>query len=307
MNRKPYSTYHGRKTLLQRILTAVAVILAVALLLALVALLVLPNYMTYTGDGLQFNVPLPKRPAQTAQPQPSAAASGDPEFVIDDQPSAAPSAGATAETDLSRFERRDVPLGLVVAAGAGPREQDGYVFHTRVTTVGVGDGDMEGNAEFHRSLLYSAAYIDPYPDWDSILDEDENARTTGFADYITQWCMDCAARGYDEIILSDTVTADNDPKGEAQAALYRRIKSELDQAGWQGRLGLVLDQSWAGSGYDADLMPAIAQSFDRLYFRRAMQSNVKTALTANGFDNKPANYVTIYDAIPNVNWAWAVL
>ncbi len=302
MNRKPYSTYHGRKTLLQRILTAVAVILAVALLLALVALLVLPNYMTYTGDGLQFNVPLPKRPAQTAQPQPSAAASGDPEFVIDDQPSAAPSRTPTPgqKVDLSQFERRDVPLGLVVAAGEGPREQDGYIFDQHVSVRAA-----DGAAETHRSLLYAAAYVNP--DWDSILDEDENARTTGFADYITQWCMDCAARGYDEIILSDTVTADNDPKGEAQAALYRRIKSELDQAGWQGRLGLVLDQSWAGSGYDADLMPAIAQSFDRLYFRRAMQSNVKTALTANGFDNKPANYVTIYDAIPNVNWAWAVL
>lgn len=304
MSRNLYGTYRGRKSLLQRILTAVAVILAVALLLALVALFVLPNYMTYTGDGLQFNVPLPKRkPAdQTAQPLPSAA-DDEPGFVIDDQPSAAPSQTPTPgqKADLSQFERRDVPLGLARAAGEGPREQDGYIFDeftpNRDSTSGL--------AEFNRSFLYAAAYVNP--NWELILKEDETARTTGFVDYLTQWCLDAAASGYDEIILSDTVTADNDPTGEAQAALYRRIKSELDEAGWKGRLGLVLDQSWAGSQYDADLMPAIAQSFDRLYFRRAMQGNVKTALTTNGFDNKPANYVTIYDAIPNVNWSWAVL
>lgn len=303
MSRNLYGTYRGRKSLLQRILTAVAVILAVALLLALVALFVLPNYMTYTGDGLQFNVPLPKRkPAdQTAQPLPSAA-DDEPGFVIDDQPSAAPSQTPTPgqKADLSQFERRDVPLGLVVAAGGGPREQDGYIFDMHVP-----GRDPTGSVELNLSLLYSAIYVNPQ--WDSILDENKTARTTGFADYITDWCLDGAAGGYDEIILSDTVTADNDPTGEAQAALYRRIKSELDEAGWKGRLGLVLDQSWAGSQYDADLMPAIAQSFDRLYFRRAMQGNVKTALTTNGFDNKPANYVTIYDAIPNVNWSWAVL
>lgn len=304
MNRKPYSTYHGRKTLLQRILTAVAVILAVALLLALVALFVLPNYidMTYTGDTLQLNLPLPKRPVQTPSPQPSQG-EDDPGFVIDDQPSAAPSRTPTPgqKTDLSQFERRDVPLGLAVAEGAGPRERDGYIFRERDPKR----DSASGLAERNRDLLYAAAYIDP--DWDGILEEDETARTTGFADYITNWCLSAAASGYDEIILSDAVTADDDPKGEAQAALYRRVKKELDQAGWQGRLGLVLDQSWAGAGYDADLMPAVAQSFDRLYFRRAMQSNVKTALTTNGFDNKPANYVTIYDAIPNVNWSWAVL
>lgn len=307
MNRKPYSTYHGRKTLLQRILTAVAVILAVALLLALVALFVLPNYidMTYTGDTLQFNLPLPGlgqgQGGQKATPQPSAAASGDPEFVIDDHPSAAPSAGTGVEVDLSRFERRDVPLGLVVAAGEGPREQDGYIFDAPLP----GHEPAGASAEFSRSFLYAATYVNPA--WDGILEEDETARTTGFADYLTNWCLTAAANGYDEIILSDTVTADNDPKGEAQAALYRRVKSELDEAGWQGRLSLVLDQSWAGSQYDADLMPAVAQSFDRLYFRQAMQSNVKTALITNGFENKPANYVTVYDAIPNVNWSWAVL
>lgn len=301
MSRNLYGTYRGRKSLLQRILTAVAVILAVALLLALVALFVLPNYMTYTGDGLQFNVPLPKRdkPAQTAQAQPSGGV-GEPGFVIETDPSAAPSAGTKVEADLSKFERRDVPRGLVTTDGTGPREQDGSIFDQRVPGQA-----SDAAAERNRDLLYAAAYVDP--DWESILAEDETARTTGFADYLTQWCLTAAANGYDEIILSDTVTAQGDAKGEAQAALYRRIKSELDKAGWQGRLGMVLDQNWAGSGYDEDLMPAIAQSFDRLYFRRAMQGNVKSALERSGFAGTTADYVTVYATIPNVNWAWAVL
>lgn len=301
MSRKPYSTYHGRKSLGQRILMAIAVILAVALLLALVALFVLPNYMTYNGDTLQFNLPLPGRgqSGQTASPQPTAG-EGESDIIIDDHPSAPPSPTPTAadEVDLSRFERRDVPLGLVVAAGEGPREGDGSIFDQHVP----GTGDSE---ELNRSLLYCAVYVNP--DWDSILEEEKTARSTGFEDYITNWCLSAAANGYDEIILSDGVTAANDPTGKAQAGLYRRIKAELDEAGWQGRLSLVLDQSLAGSQYDDDLMPAIAQSFERLYFRRAMQANVKSALTTNGFEDKPTNYVTVYATIPSVNWAWAIL
>lgn len=304
MNRSPYNSYHGRKSLGRRVLTAVAVILAVILALALVALFVLPNYMTYTADGLQLNLPLPGRgggsDAPNAQPQPSAAVEEEPEFIVE-TPSPAPSAQASAAADLSRFERREVPRGLVVAAGEGPGEGEGFLFDQRVP-----GSDSGGSVELNRSLLYAAAYVNP--DWDSILEEDETARTTAFADTITAWCLSAAASGYDEVILSDAVTAENDPTGQAQAALYRRVRAELDEAGWQGRLGLVLDQTLAGPGYDADLLPAIAQSFDRLYFRRSLQSNVKSALDANGFSGAAADIVTVYATAPGgVTWSWAVL
>lgn len=295
MSRNLYGTYRGRKSLLQRILTAVAVILAVALLLALVALLVLPNYMTYTGDGLQFNVPLPKRPDQTAQPQPSEGAD-EPGFVIETEPAAAtatPSAGAKVETDLSQFERRDVPLGLVAVSLDELLEgQDKGV----ILDMAEVDPATQGLGKALADAPYAAAYLNT----DQAGYGPEGDRTMDFG----AWATQVAALGFDELILADTVPQDD---GAALAKLYRDTKAELDKAGWQGRLSLVLDQSLAGSRYDEDLMPAIAQSFDRLYFRRAMQGNVKTALTTNGFEDKPVNYVTVYATVPNVSWAWAIL
>lgn len=302
MSRKPYSTYHGRRSLGQRILMAIAVILAVALLLALVALFVLPNYMTYDGDTLQFNLPLPGRGQgqATLTPQPTAGEE-EPDIVIDDQPSAQPSPtpATVDEVDLSQFERRDVPLGLVAAAGAGPREGDGSIFDMTGDVDKWNEDlntDRAAARELNLSLPYAAAWM--APDWTEALEGED------FAQSLTQRCLALADSGYDEIVFSEAV-----PKGDGAelAKLYRAVKDELDKAGWQGRLGLVLDQSLVGSQYDEDLMPAIAQSFDRLYFRRAMQANVKSALTTNGFEDKPANYVTVYATIPSVNWSWAIL
>lgn len=302
MSRKPYSTYHGRRSLGQRILMAIAVILAVALLLALVALFVLPNYMTYDGDTLQFNLPLPGRGQggqATVSPQPSAGEE-DPDIIIDDHPSAQPSPTPAAgdEVDLSGLERRKPPLGLV-AAGVGPREGDDSIFDmTGDVSKWNGDlnGDRAADRELNLSLSYAAAWL--APDWVQVLERED------FAESLTQRCLALADSGYDEIILSEAVPQDS---GADLAKLYRDVRAALDQAGWQGRFSLVLDQSLVGAQYDEDLMPAIAQSFERLYFRRAMQANVKSALEQGGFAGVAADYVTVYASIPNVNWAWAIL
>lgn len=303
MSRKPYSTYHGRRSLGQRILMAVAVILAVALLLALVALFVLPNYMTYDGDTLQFNLPLPGRGQggqATTSPQPTDG-EGEPDIVIDDHPSAPPSPTPTAAgaVDLSQLERREAPLGLVSTAGTAPREGDGSIFDMTGDVDKWNedlDADRAAERERNLSLPYAAAWL--APDWAEAL------AGADFAEALTQRCLALADSGYDEIIFSQATPKDS---GADLAKLYRGVKAELDRAGWQGRLGLVLDQGLVGSQYDEDLMPAIAQSFDRLYFGRAMQANVKSALTTNGFEDKPANYVTVYATIPSVNWSWAIL
>lgn len=307
MNRNPYNSYRGRGGLGRKILVVIVILLVIALALALAGLFVLPNYVIYTADGPQLVLPWFSGQSQpTREPAPSAVtgAPAEDDFVVDTpSPSPSPSPSPTAPADLSDFPRRDVPRGLVVAAGEGPGEGQGFIFDMRVPAT---HPDRDGSAQFNRSLLYAAAYVNPA--WDSILAGDDTARSAGFADYMTAWCLDAAARGYDEIILSDGVTAENDPKGAAQAALYRRLKEELTDAGWQGRLGLVLDQSLAGSDYDADLIPAVAQSFDRLYFRHTLQGGMKSALTANGFAGTSADIVTIYADVPSgVSWSWAVL
>ncbi len=309
MNRSPYSSYRGRGGLGRKILVAIVILLLIALALALVGLFVLPNYVVYTADGPQLVLPwFSSRPKPTQAPVPSAvidapsAAPTEGDFVVD-TPSPSPSPSPSAPADLSDFPRRDVPRGLVSTAGKVPGEKDGSVFNLPTPPT---DSDLSASVERNRALPYAAAYINP--DWDSIVDEDDTARTTGFGDYITAWCLDAAARGYDEIILSDGVTADSDPKHETQAALYRQLKKELADAGWQGRLGLVLDQSLAGSDYDEDLIPAVAQSFDRLYFRHTLQGGMKSALTASGFAGTTADIVTLYADIPTgVSWSWAVL
>ncbi len=308
MNRSPYSSYRGRGGLGRKILVAIVILLLIALVLALVGLFVLPNYVVYTADGPQLVLPwFSGQPKPTQAPAPSAvidapsAAPGEDDFVVD-TPSPSPSPSPSAPADLSDFPRRDVPRGLVNSTG-NPGEKDGSVFDMPTPPAG---SDLSASAERNRALPYAAAYINP--DWDSIAEEDDTARTTGFGDFLTAWCLDAAARGYDEIILSDGVTAQNDPKGKAQAALYRQLKKELTDAGWQGRLGLVLDQSLASSDYDPDLIPAVAQSFDRLYFRHTLQGGMKSALTASGFAGTTADIVTLYADVPTgVSWSWAVL
>ena len=300
MNQKPYSSYHGRKSLLQRILTGVAVLLAAALLLAVVALFVLPNFLTYNGEGTEVDwswLPWYREPAE--QTAPPSDGDIDSEVIFEEpgaETTASPSAPALAETDLSFYTRRETPRGLVSGRATG--SQGTIADMTGELLTGNGDlrDDRESAREENAALTYAAAWLDP--NWTAALEDEQ------FADKLIERCLLLADMGYDEILFSEAV-----PEGDGAdlAKLYRDVKDALDKAGWEGRLGLVLEQSLAGSRYDEDLIPAIAQSFDRLYFRRAMETRVKSALTDNGFSNSPADIVTVYGSVPNVTWAWAVL
>ncbi len=304
MNRNPYRSYRGRKTLGRRVLTAIVILLAVALLLGLVALVVLPNYAVYTADGLRFDLPLLGKGRGEPTPEPLPDEAQEPEVVIDvpsptPSPSPTPAPSAPAAVDLSGLVRREPTLGLVEVAGAGPGQRQGGIFDMTggLTTPGqLPQGDHQAAREVCAQLPYAVAWL--APDWAALL-----AREGGEED-LTGWCLALADSGYDEILFSEAVPADD---GAALAQTYRAVKAALDQAGWQGRLGLVLDQSLAGSTYAPDLLPAIAQSFGRLYFRRSLRDDVHTALAEAGFDDKAMNIVTVYDRPQSVRWAWAAL
>ncbi len=320
-----YQNYRGRKPMGRRILTAIVIALAVALVLALIAMVVLPNYVTYTADGAKFDLPF--FGGSRGEVEPEALDSLEPQVIVDSaEPpvaaaSAAPGAGAGAgrgpgasaqpgavvsaapvsaaplAVDLSGLTRREAPLGLSVTPGAG---QGGIVDQTIGLSIPgqVPAIDRDAFRATCQSLPYAAAWL--APDWNALL-----AREGG-ADDLTRWCLTLADGGYDEILFSEAAPADN---GAALAQTYQSVKAALAEAGWQGRLGLVLDQGLTGSNYDPSLLPAIAQSFERLYFRSALQNGVRDALTAQGFNGQNANIVTVYaGAVPgNVRWAWAVL
>lgn len=309
MKRSPYSAYHGRKTLAHKLLTAIVILLVIILALALVALFVLPSYVVYTADGPKLELPLfsglapassrPTAPV-TAEPSPT----DDPAIpsdVVVEPPSTPPSPtpAVPSDLDLSQLERRDMPLGLVTTAGAGPRQGDGSIFDM------TGDmpednsdlsGDRAAARELNLSLPYAAAWL--APDWDAAMALED------FSDRLVQRCLALADSGYDEIIFSACVPADD---GAGLARLYRDVKDALDQAGWQGRLGLVMDQSLFDARYDADLIPAVAQSFERLYFHTTLKNANKNALTDNGFVATGYTLVTVVQNPANLNYAWAVL
>lgn len=306
MNRSPYSAYRGRKSALRRVLIAIVIVLVIALAVATVALFVLPNYVVYTPQGPQLVLPFfgSGQPSQTPEPTPggpdasASAAATDPGVVVE-PPSATPAPTASVAPDLSDLPRRDMTLGLVAAAGEGPREGDGSLFDM-TGTVAEWNGDLNderGNVrELNASFPYAAAWLGP--DWGEAMKE------SGFADALTQRCLMLADSGYDEIIFSEIVP---DGDGAELAQLYRAMKAALDDAGWQGRLGLVLDQGLFDAKYDSDLIPAVAQSFERLYFRTTLKSNHRTALTNAGFTANGYTLVTVVEHPANLNYAWVVL
>ena len=283
MNQKPYSSYHGRKSVFQRILIGVAILLAVVLLLAVVALFVFPA--TYAGDQVQFD--LSWLPWVKSQQDTQIADEGPEPSVIVEEAGPSPSATDQADEpvkveDLSFYVRRDVPRGLVpFEEGKTPAANQGVIF--------TSDQTAQLTREAAGEYSYAAVYL--------------TAEEQG-SDALAAQCLALADKGVDEIILAEVVPTDN---GAALAKLYRDVKTALVDAGWEGRLSLVLEQSLV-SGYDDDLFPAIAQSFNRLYFRHTMQNNVKNALNKNGFSTTAyTDTVTVYTAVPNVNYVWAVL
>lgn len=292
MRQNPYSSYRGRKSLGRRILTAIVIALVIVLVLALAALFILPNsgLVTYTETGVELTWP------RRAAAQPSAAPSGEeePGFIIDAPASPSPSAPAAGEADLSGYVRREPTLGLeTVSPEALLAGTDKGV----ILDMAEVDPAAEGLSQALADAPYAAAYLNT----DQVWYGPEGGATMDFG----AWAVQVAALGFDELILADTVPEDD---GAALAKLYRDTRAALDAALWQGRLSLVLDQTLAGAGYDEDLMPAIAQSFDRLYFRSSLRDATRAALENGGFDcGVYENIVTVYAAVPNVSYHWAVL
>ncbi len=275
MSQVPYNSYHGRKrhgrSVLIGVVTALVVVLAA----------VLVGY--YCGF---FNVPGPSaRPTPPAQDVPGAQPTQEPVVVVESSaPSPSPSPSPAA-VDLSGYVPPEkAALGLVLAqydalADKAPE---------RDTLVDMTAADLK-TAALPETEHYLAAWrkIDPAQSEAALED-----------------CKALAALGFDEIVLASTVPTDD---GADLAGLYRDLKSGLAAAGWKGRLGLDLDQGLFADKYDADLIPAIAQSFDRLYFRTTLSGGNKSALTNNGFAADGLTIVTVTKGPANLNYAWAVL
>lgn len=287
MNRSPYSSYRGRTPLGRRILIAIVVLLVLALCALVVWRFWLSNYVVYDENGPHLVL---GGPLATPAPSPDAQ---EPEVVID-VPSAQPSSTpAPEEVDLSIFPRRELPLGLVSlgAWGEKPPAGRGAVYDM------TGAKDLYAvTADANAQLLYSAAYL--APDWSKAGEE-------AFAENLSGQCVALAARGFDEIILSAADPAK--VKAEDLSKTYAAIHTALTERGWQGRLGLVLDQGWFRKDTQA-LISGIATQFDRLYFQHALSASGKKALEDGGFEATGYSLVTLYAAPPkNVNWSWAVL
>lgn len=289
MNQNPYSSYRGRTPLGRRLLIALVVLLTLALCALLAWRFWLSNYIIYDENGPHLVL---GGPLATSAPTPDDL---EPEIVID-LPSAQPSATPEPEeADLSAFPRRAVPLGMVaLPQGETPESGRGAIYDMTDPR-----GAYAVTADTNAQLLYCAAYL--APDWSKA----KGPESRDFTGELTEQCLHLASLGFDEIIFS---TTDLSKAGaDSLTGVYTAVHAALTKAGWQGRLGLELDQSWFRAGGDS-LIPCIAETFDRLYFRNALAANYKKALEDGGFEATGYSLVTLYAAPPkSVNWSWAVL
>lgn len=299
MNRSPYSAYRGRKSALQRVLIAIVILLVIALAVAIVALFVLPRYVVDTPNGPQLVLPLfgsgsssaTPGPVQTAEVTAAPTAQATDGNVVVEPPSATPSPTPSPAPDLADYVPRDIPLGLALTP-VDDLEATGnngiLVDMTDVDLAQAGSGLSKGLA----AAPYAAAYF----------------HLGGSQSVGTEICITLASLGFDEIVLAEEVPqGSGEHLGDDLAQRYVNLKTALDDAGWQGRLGLVLNQDLFDSKYGDGLIPAIAQSFDRLYFRTTLKSANKTALTNGGFTANGYTLVTVVQNVANLNYAWAIL
>lgn len=276
MSQVPYNPYHGRKRF-GRGLRSVLIGVIAALVILLAA--VLAGY--YCG---LFNVPgASAQPSDAAQSSPDAQDVKEPVVVIE-APSPSPSP-VPAAADLSGYVPPEKPaLGLVLT------QYDALADQTpeRDTLVDMTGADLSA-AELPETDRYLAAWwaVDPADPEAALAD-----------------CQALAALGFDEIVLASNLPADD---GAGLAALYRSLKAGLADAGWRGRLGLDLDLDLFAGKYSDDLVPAVAQSFDRLYFRKTLSGDNKSALTDAGFAADGLNIVTVTASAADLTYAWAVL
>ncbi len=291
----PYNSYRGRKRRGRSVLIGVA-----AALVILLAAVLAGYYLGLFGVSPQGgSVPDPTRSAAPSDP---ALPSQEP-VVIVDTPTPAPSPSPSpAAVDLSAYVPRDLPLGLTLARpDALPTGgRNGALVDASALDLAQADPAL---SESLAALPYAAAWLDP--DWSALAAPAEDAAQAAPPEDLTARCAALAALGFDEIVLSAASPAE--VSAPALAQNYADLRSSLAAAGWRGRLGLDLDQSWFSAADGDALLTQVAQSFDRLYFRSTLSRDHRALLEDRGFVANGYTIVTVVSAPASLNFAWAVL
>lgn len=282
MKTGPYSTYHGRKSWLRRILIAIVILLVIALAAAVVAWFVLPNYVEYTPNGPRLVLPFFGSGRETAAPTPTLDPSGTtPDIVIDDPdptPTPTPTPAATPVPEM--LPRRNAPLGLT--GYEFPRLLDGSAKESlaknrgAVFSVDGADLTQEGIRDAILELPYAVAMTA----WD------------GDADRLTT----LAGLGFDEILLTGT-----------DDTLTNVPRETLDALGYEGRLSVVAEK--APFQNDTALGQLYAQQFDRVYVPGGNWNglNLYQYLKDHSFRGSTADIVTTVNKPISANYSWAIL
>lgn len=296
MSQGPYSSYHGRKRPLRSILIGVAAALVVVLLAVLAGyyfgLIDVPGGAGGTAD-------VSDGPDGGAVSDETVDPSQAPSVIID-TPGTGTGVGSTAtttpgaEVDLSDCVIRDIPLGLVLTEMDALPETSNHGVLVDMTEVDLAELD-DDFSDTLAGYPYAAAWL--APDWETIGED-------GFQSALTDRCAALAALGFDEIVFNAADPAKVD--GDALAEVYTDLREALTDAGWQGRLGLDVDQGWFKADSEA-IVPTMAESFERLYFRKTLTDGNKRALTNNGFVATGRTIVTYTKSVANLSYAWAVL
>lgn len=277
--KNPYSTYHGRKSWLRRILIAIVVLLVIALAAAIVGLFVLPNYVEYTPDGPRLVLPFfGSRPVEQS-PSPTPDVTDDPAVIIDlPSPTPEPTPAPTPIPEM--LPRRDAPLGLV--SYEFPRLLDGAAKESLAAKRGA-VFDVTG-ADLAQEGIRDAILDLPYAVAMTAWDGSEESLTT------------LAGLGFDEILLTGVT--------EADASKSREV---LDGLGYLGRLSAVAEKSPFQD--DTALGRALAEHFDRVYVPGGNWGglNLYKYLKDNGFTGTTADIVTTVNKPISANYSWAIL
>lgn len=292
----PYSTYHGRKSWLRRILIAIVILLVIALAAAIVGYLVLPNYVEYTSDGTaRLVLPFFGGGKPTAAPTPTPGVTVDPTDIVIDTPPPSPSPTVTPPPAPDSLPpRRDTPLGLT--GFEWPRLLDGSAKESlakgRGAIFSISGADFDDPAltvQTPQDLPYAAALV-PYDPED------------GEAVIIT--CQTLAGKGFDEVILA--------PAGDASfsdtdVTFFADLRDALEEYHFNGRVSVVAEK--APFQNDAALGRAMAEQFDRIYVPGGNWNgfNLYKYLKDNGFQGTTADIVTTVTKPISANYSWAIL
>ena len=290
----PYNAYRGRKSWLRRVLIAIVILLVIALAAAIVGLFVLPNYVVYTSDGPQLVLPF-FGSSPTDSPTPTPTTTAEPSDVVIESASPSPSAAVTPpRAPASLPARRTAPLGLV--GYEFPRLLDGSAAESLasgrggifpVTADDLADPDLTA-AAVQEGLPYAAALV--------VFDPADPQTAIAL-------CQTAAARGFDEVILTQTADA-----AEADTvSFFTALREGLEDYGFNGMISLVAEREPFQN--DTAVGRAAAAQFDRLYVPGGNWGglNLYQYLKDNGFRGTTADIVTRVSSPISANYSWAIL